>query len=58
MYTHLVKTSNQRCFHAAWWPAKDPSVAAQERKWPLVMLESGQCTRVREDNLKPIPKNI
>ena len=52
MYTHLIKRSNQLCFHAAWWPSKDPHAGSTEKAYPLMMLESGQCTRVRADNLQ------
>lgn len=54
MYTHELKTSGQKCFRAVWWPAKDLDIGKREAAWPMVMLESGQVTRVRVDNLKPI----
>jgi len=54
MYTHIIKKSNQRCFQAAWWPSADKSPGTLEKAYPLMMFESGQCNRVRADNLKRI----
>jgi hypothetical protein len=54
MYTHALKTSGQRCYAAVWWPSKDKAIGAVEKQHPLVVLESGQITRVRRDNLEVI----
>lgn len=54
MYTHELISSGQKCFRAVWWPSKDPEIAKREMAWPMVMLESGQVTRVRVNNMKPI----
>jgi len=54
MYTHTLKTSGQRCFAAAWWPTKDQDAGKREKRHPLMMLESGQITRIRQDNLETI----
>jgi len=54
VYTHQLKSSGQRCFRAVWWPAKDIEISRREAKWPMVMLESGQVTRVRIENLEPV----
>ena len=54
MYTHELKSSGQKCFKVFNWPSQDQSVSERERKWPLYHLESGQITRVRNDNLKKL----
>lgn len=56
VYTHELKKSGQKCFRAVWWPSKDPEIGKREAIWPMMMLESGQVTRVNVNNLKPITK--
>lgn len=53
MYTHVTKSSNQKCFPAVWWPTKDPYAGSREKAYPLMVFESGQINRVKADNLKP-----
>ena len=54
MFTHTIKSSGQRCFPACWWPTKDKGAGAREQAYPLMVFESGQCNRVRADNLQVI----
>jgi len=66
VYTHEIQRTDaegrikvgQKCFRACWWPIGDDtqaaSAAAQEKQWPMMMLESGQVTRVNVDNLVKI----
>ncbi len=54
MYTHELKTSGLKCFKAAWFPTSHDELRKKERDYPMVMLESGQVTRVRADNLRKI----
>lgn len=51
-YTHKIIKSNQRCFFVPPWPTIDKSCYERDRKWPLIMMESGQCNHVRRDNLE------
>jgi len=53
MYTHIIVSSNQKCYQAVWWPSKETSLGPREKSHPLMMFESGQCNRVRKSNLRP-----
>lgn len=54
MFDYIIKSSNQPC--AFVYPGGITIGTAEqkshEKKYPLMMLESGQMTRVRRDNLK------
>jgi len=53
-YTHTVIKSGQKCRPAPWWPTTDQNYINNDQRWPLMVLESGQVTKVSRDNLKAI----
>lgn len=56
-YTHVTKNSRQRCFQACWWPISGPDATYYrqlEQERPLMHLESGQITSIRQDNLRKL----
>lgn len=51
MFTHKIKSSNQLCRIAPWWPTTDRDYINNDKSWPLMVLASGQITKVRSDKL-------
>ena len=54
LYTHKLKSSGQRAAMVPWFPTLDDKLIAKEKTHPMVMLESGQITRVARNNLMKI----
>lgn len=56
MYTHQIVKSKQKCFYACSYPTKDKNIQTLDNSHPMMMLESGQVTRVSSKNLRKIKK--
>lgn len=54
MFTHTIKSSDQQCRRATWWPTTDANYISQDKSWPLMVLESGQITKIAVANLRLI----
>jgi hypothetical protein len=57
MYTHIIKSSKQKCFMAPWWPSVCEKAIAREKTWPMVTTENGQTMRIRKANLRKVGEN-
>jgi len=53
MFSHITKKSKQRCYKAVWWPTRESTAGSREKRWPLMVFESGQINRVNINNLVP-----
>jgi len=53
-FTYKLKKSGLKCFKVPMWPTVDKSQKEKEKLYPMVMLESGQVTRVNKNNLVPL----
>jgi hypothetical protein len=54
MFTHKIKSSNQKCHRAPWWPTTCQDYINQDKRWPLMILASGQITKVSIHNLEQL----